>query len=261
MESVTKTYIINVRRFEDEAVFCKALETVSPYRRQKIALLKNEKDKNRSLGAAAAFNAALKEYGLDERMMEYDIGKQGKPYLRYNPELYFSLSHSGDYAICSIGGKEVGNDIERVRSGREQVAKRFFAKEELDWIHRAESADEIESRIFRIWTMKESFLKVTGRGMSLPLNEFAVMVEEGLENQSFLEAAEMQQSSSALDMLPCSVMEDSVDISIRQNVNDKTYYIKEYAMPDAFGEDERYKISVCSESMNFAPELSFCNLG
>ena len=39
-------------------------------------------------------------------------------------------------------------------------------------------AEETTQRLFRIWTMKESFLKVTGRGMSLPLNDFSVVVEE-----------------------------------------------------------------------------------
>lgn len=252
-ESAIKTYIINIKQFEDEAVFSNAVEGISPYRRQKIALLKNDKDKRRSLGAAVALDAALKGCGLEERVMEYDLGEQGKPYFRYNPELHFSLSHSGDYAICSIGGGEVGNDIERVRSGREKVANRFFAKEELDWIYRAGPADELEERIFRIWTMKESFLKVTGYGMSLPLNEFAVIIEDGVE--SFSKELEMHLASSRFEMPARGVMEENASINIRQNVNDKTYYMKEYDMPEVFGESERYKISVCSEAGDFAPEL------
>lgn len=225
MDSVIKTYIINTRQYEDEAAFNTASESVSPYRRQKIALLKNMKDKLRSLAAAIALNTALKEYGLEERTMEYDVGKQGKPYFRYNPDIHFSLSHSGDYAICSIGSHETGNDIELIKSGRERVAQRFFATEELDWIYETQDPRERDNRIFRIWTMKESFLKVTGRGMSLPLKDFAIIIS------------------------------DDGDNGIRQNINDITYCIKEYTMPEALAKSGEYKIAVCSEAGTFAPEL------
>ena len=234
MDDIVKTYIISKKQFDEEYEYEKAVNSISAYRRQKIDKLKNAEDKKRSLAAAIALNAALKEYGLEERSMEYELGKQGKPYFRNQPEIHFSISHSGDYAICSIGSHEIGNDIERVRSGREKVAQRFFAKEELDWIYDAESSDtskrsdisaERDDKIFRIWTMKESFLKVTGLGMSLPLNEFAIVVA------------------------------DNGCIHIRQDINDKTYHIKEYIMTDVLNEGEDYKISVCSETPVFAVQL------
>ena len=228
MDHEIKTYIVNTKQFEDESVYKKSFDFVSAFRQQKITHLKNVEEKKRSLAAAIALNAALKEYDLEERMMKYALGNQGKPYFRDHPEIHFSLSHSGDYAVCSIGAHEVGNDIERVRSGREKVAQRFFAKEELDWIYDSELSDESndrDSKIFRIWTMKESFLKVTGRGMSLPLNDFAILISE------------------------------NEYIKIRQNINDKTYYIKEYIMPYDFNESDNYKISVCSEAMDFSETL------
>ena len=221
-----KTFIMDVRQLESESAFDKALQAVSPYRRQKIALLKHKKDKNRSLGAALSLNAALRDYELEERSMEYDLEKQGKPVFRYYPEIHFSLSHSGDFAICSIGDVESGSDIEWVRSGKTHLAERFFAEEELAWIRKADSAGEQEDRMFRIWTMKESFLKVTGLGMSLPLKDFAV------------------------------VMEDADTIFLRHHVNEKIYFMKEYTMPEYNTEDIRYKVSVCSESPDFTPDLT-----
>ena len=112
-----------------------------------------------------------------------------------------------------------------MRSGKARLAERFFAEEELAWIRKEDSAGEQEDRMFRIWTMKESFLKVTGFGMSLPLKEFAIVIE------------------------------DEGAISLRHNVNEKTYFMKEYSMPECSAEDTRYKVSVCSESPDFAPEL------
>lgn len=219
--NMIKTYIINIKQLEDEALFQRMLEYTSPYRRQKIALLKNDSDKRRSLGAAVALDKALGGYGLEERAMEYELGSHGKPLLRFHPEIHFSLSHSKDYAICSIGSEDIGNDIEWVRSGKDNVVKRFFAAEELAWIKNAADSKERDERMFRVWTMKESFLKVTGFGMSLPLKDFAV------------------------------VMEENGNIKLRQSVDDKKYYMKEYAMPPIFNEQEEYKIAVCSPDPDF----------
>lgn len=221
-----QTYIMDVRQLENGNAFREALNIISPYRRQKIAILKHEKDKNRSLGAALLLDTALKTYGLEERSMEYNLEKQGKPVFRYYPEIHFSLSHSGNYAICSVGREEIGSDIEWVRSGKERLAQRFFAVEELAWIQRAVSDKEREERIFRIWTMKESFLKVTGVGMSLPLKDFTIMIT------------------------------DDGKISLKQHVDEKIYFIKEYAMPEHNIEDVDYKISICSESPDFTPDLT-----
>ena len=206
------TYYIDISQFENETLFHEKLYVLSPYRQQKIALLKHEKDKNRSLGAGIALDHALETYGLKERGIEYEFGEWGKPSLKYHPNIHFSLSHSGDYAICSIGDKAIGNDIEVIKQGRLKVADRFFAKEELDWMYAVQDEEKITQRMFRIWTMKESFLKATGKGISLPLNAFAVVMDE--ENNK---------------------------IRVKHNYNAKFYHMKEYT--DIAG----YRVAVCCE--------------
>lgn len=206
------TYYIDVTQFENETLFQEKLKLLSPYRQQKIALLKHAKDKNRSLGAGIALDHALEPYGLREKSVEYEFGEWGKPSLKYQPNIHFSLSHSGDYAICSIGGRAMGNDIEQIKPGRLKVADRFFAKEELDWMYAAESGEETTRRMFRIWTMKEGFLKATGKGISLSLGDFAVTVDEAADK-----------------------------IHVKHSFNAKYYYMKEYF------EIENYCVAVCCE--------------
>jgi len=172
------TYYTDVRCLENDTLFREKLNSLSPYRQQKIALLRNRKDKNRSLGAGLLLDHGLAVYGLQERSVEYEIGEWGKPTLKYHSELCFSLSHSGDYAICTLGDRPVGNDIERVRDGRLKVADRYFAREELAWLYATPREEEKTLRMFRIWTMKESFLKAIGRGMSLSLGDFAIRMDE-----------------------------------------------------------------------------------
>ena len=172
------TYYADIRCLENETLFREKVKQLSPYRQQKIAILRNDRDRNRSLGAGLLLDHGLAVYGLQERSVEYDIGQWGKPALKYHPEICFSLSHSGDYAICTIGDRPVGNDIEHVREGRLKVANRFFAEEELAWLYEAETEEERTGRMFRLWTMKESFLKVIGRGMSLSLKDFVIRMDE-----------------------------------------------------------------------------------
>lgn len=206
------TYYIDVTQYENETLFQETLQLLSPYRQQKIAILKHEKDKARSLGAGAALDHALETYGLKERSIEYEFGEWGKPFLKYHPNIYFSLSHSGDYAICSIGDRPMGNDIERIKPGRLKVADRFFAKEELDWMYAVQDEEEVTRRMFRIWTMKESFLKATGKGISLPLGDFSVLMDE--ENDK---------------------------IRVKHTFNAKYYHMKEY------DEIPGYRVAVCCE--------------
>lgn len=206
------TYYINVAQFEDEALFRDKLKLLSPYRQQKIAILKHDKDKNRSLGAGIALDHALETYGLREKSIEYEFGEWGKPFLKYHPNIHFSLSHSGDYAICSIGDKAMGNDIELIKPGRLKVADRFFAREELVWMYAAQNEAGITDRMFRIWTMKESFLKATGKGISLPLGNFSVIVDE-----------------------------EKNKIHVKHTFNAKYYYMKEYSELDG------YCVAVCCE--------------
>ena len=206
------TYYIDVTQFEDERLFREKLNLLSPYRQQKVAILKHEKDRLRSLGAGIALDHALETYGLREKSAVYEFGEWGKPALKYQPDIHFSLSHSGDYAVCSIGDRPMGSDIETVRPGRLKVADRFFAEEELRWMYSAEEEAEVTERMFRIWTMKESFVKATGRGISVPFGDFAVLVDE-----------------------------ESGRIRVKHHCNAKFYHMKEY------GELAGYRVAVCLE--------------
>ena len=106
----------------------------------------------------------------------------------------------------------MGNDIELIKNGRLKVADRFFAKEELEWMYAVQDEEEITGRMFRIWTMKESFLKVTGRGMALSLRDFAICMDEERNR-----------------------------IRVKHTVDAKYYHMKEYQ--DIAG----YRVSVCCQ--------------
>lgn len=169
-------YIADTDVLEDRELFEKKLLLISPERRAALAKLRFDKDRRLSLGAGLLFNKALAGFGIDAAKACIVRGEHGKPNLKEYPEVFFNLSHSESRAMCVVSDCEAGCDVERITGSRIRVAERFFTAEEQNYIN-AGSAGE-EERFFRIWTLKESFIKATGGGLSVPLNSFTVRVSE-----------------------------------------------------------------------------------
>lgn len=85
----------------------------------------------------------------------------GKPYFP-DGSLAFSLSHTGTAALCAVSDQTVGADAETVRPVRPGLPERVLCSEELDWL--ARQADR-ETAFFTLWTGKEAWVKLTGRGL------------------------------------------------------------------------------------------------
>ncbi len=80
------------------------------------------------------------------------------------PEI--SLSHSGSWAAVSIGPVPHGVDVEVPRDGVPlmNLAERWFLPDEAEVIRKAPE-EERTRQFLRLWTVKESFLKMTGEGL------------------------------------------------------------------------------------------------
>ena len=102
---------------------------------------------------------------------EADIlyNEYGKPYAE-TEGVFFSLSHSGNYALLTADGVSVGCDIEKNAPYSRGVAERVFTAGELAWMN--ESPD---SRFYELWTLKESVIKLDGRGLQVDLRSFSVL--------------------------------------------------------------------------------------
>ena len=145
------------------------LPLVSQDRRNTSLKYRFDDDKKRSLLAHILLSHAVMEAGYDIAIpVEPITDENGKPHLFHNNgEIHFSLSHSGQYAVCAIADSPIGVDIEQIRENRPEIAERFFNSAELKYINDAES-------FYRIWTLKEGYMKAVGLGMKLPLDSFIV---------------------------------------------------------------------------------------
>ena len=102
-----------------------------------------------------------REYGAESAPL-FDILSHGKPVLRGCPDLHFSLSHSGNAVLCALDQHPVGADIEMIRRRPEHLLSVFSDRERIS----IEQAASPELCFTRLWTRKESYLKLTGEGLT-----------------------------------------------------------------------------------------------
>jgi 4'-phosphopantetheinyl transferase len=97
------------------------------------------------------------------------------------PRLRFNLSHTDGMAVCAVAlDVDVGADVEfSERPGQTvELAESFFAPDEVAALE-ALPAEHRRERFFELWTLKESYIKARGAGLSLPLDQFAFHLEPG----------------------------------------------------------------------------------
>ncbi len=139
---------------------------LSPGRRAKLAILKTEADRCRCRSAGAALDAALRTVGLREQDASIAYGEHGKPYLAEHPQWHFSLSHSGEWAVCVLSDAPVGVDVEQLRPiEAAALAKRWLPASQAETVKNSPIAEQTE-RFFWQWTRRESLLKAQGVGLS-----------------------------------------------------------------------------------------------
>ena len=100
----------------------------------------------------------LEQYQISQP--KFILGPHGKPYLEDGP--HFNISHTRGVVAVAIGEKNMGLDIESVRSFHQQVPKRIMSRAEYDWFV---GRGELKRDFFALWTLKESYFKYLGTGL------------------------------------------------------------------------------------------------
>ncbi|MDP4153588.1 MAG: 4'-phosphopantetheinyl transferase superfamily protein [Bacillota bacterium] len=121
-------------------------------------------------GEALARHALFEKYKIPTDT-EFLYSDNGKPYLDCDD--YFNISHSGELAVCAVGDKKVGIDVERLRTADMALARRFFCESEIKYLDRLDGTEK-NSEFTRIWTMKESYVKCSGMSIGSMLSKVAV---------------------------------------------------------------------------------------
>lgn len=155
-----RTGLLDVTFLENKEVFEEHYRKIPDFRKNKVNKIRTVNGKTLSMGVWILFQQMKEEYGIDEQAT-------------------YNFSHSGRYALCSLADREnvdveVGCDVERIAKLRLEVAKRFFCEAENKFVQTKKTEEEQVEAFYRMWVLKESFIKATREGMGMDLRSFEV---------------------------------------------------------------------------------------
>jgi len=165
-------YYMNVAKLDCN----KILGSLSKERIKKSKRYVHQKDQYLSLGVEILLNHALGEIGIFDPL--FDVDQYGKPYLKNYSDVFFNLSHSEEYVACAVSNSPVGVDIEHIQDIDLNVAKNYFYGSEYQYI--INNRDK-KKAFFKLWVLKESYMKMTGLGFRLALDEFCIEINDKIK--------------------------------------------------------------------------------
>lgn len=171
-----RLYYGHIKLVKNQQVFDKWLKKMDSKRREKVLQCKNEADRQRSLLAGI--------------LLQFGVGND-----RERKQIFYSISHSGDYVICVLSDRKVGIDIENkfrsifAENKEEQmnkIAKRCFTMgEEIEYF--STEGEEKVDVLLRFWTRKESYSKAVGKGLGMDFSSIDTQKMDDLFWSDWLE--------------------------------------------------------------------------
>lgn len=145
----------------------------SHLRRQKLDTITDEDARKQSAAAELAYLAAVvisERAGIidgaaAERCLMYAYDEKGKP---HTESAYIGISHTKGACAAFVSNAPAGIDIERIRRVDERIAERILSESEYA---RYKSTSDGSEYLIKAWSLKESYLKLTGEGIGGAMNK------------------------------------------------------------------------------------------
>ena len=175
--------IWNIRDFDADA-YDTMYAAASPERQERADRFRFPDDRMRCLCAQSLARRMLAiASGVSPEQITFTYGERGKP--EANLPFYFNLSHSGDFVLCAVSEKPIGVDIEQIKPFRAGLITRWCSQGEAEFIRGSHHAlkdsvtdPEVCARFYRVWTAKEAYAKMTGKGISTDLTQICYVPEK-----------------------------------------------------------------------------------
>jgi 4'-phosphopantetheinyl transferase len=162
-----------------------AMTLLSDAERVRCAAFYFEKHRTEYALSHAILRLVLSEYApVKPEEWYFSFGEWGKPEIAgpaVDPPLWFNLSHTEGFVACVAGRvRQLGVDVENVNRMTSciEIARHSFAAAEYDYLKNLPPALQHEA-FFRIWTLKEAYIKAEGKGLSIPLDSFHFRLSTG----------------------------------------------------------------------------------
>jgi 4'-phosphopantetheinyl transferase len=162
----------------DEATREACARILSEDERARWQAFRFEKHRREYLSCRALVRFALAQYyPLAPHAWRFQFNAFGKPSLDPECGLRFNLSKCPGLVVCLVAqGVEVGVDLEPLERAEEisRLGKDVFSPLELAQLDALKGSEKAD-RALSLWTLKESYLKARGTGLSLPLNKLSFL--------------------------------------------------------------------------------------
>ncbi|MDY4362316.1 4'-phosphopantetheinyl transferase superfamily protein [Lactococcus lactis subsp. lactis] len=164
--STIKVYYIDLRHFtqQDDSYL---EDKLSNEKWKKIQHYRRYADKKRSIYSEMLIKYVVYKIKGHDVEIEFEENSYGKPKVK-GLNWDYNVSHSGNYVILAISNEKIGIDIQKKFEIDLGVLK-FFHKSEQKMVQ------EDPSLFFTFWTLKESYLKYLGVGLSKELDSFSII--------------------------------------------------------------------------------------
>ncbi len=186
-ENMVRIYTACTDSLKNPVLYQQVMDLLPPARRAAADRMKVDSGKRLSAGAGLLLMAALADYIRGDmgsfaafQKISFETREEGKPFLVEYPDVHFNLSHSGNRVMCAVGPVEVGCDVEIINPSHVKSVIRCFAESEQILASRS------DKNFFRLWTLKESIIKLSGKGLVIPLRSFEVSLDPLSVRQDFL---------------------------------------------------------------------------
>jgi 4'-phosphopantetheinyl transferase len=144
-----------------------------------------ERDRHRYLVTRAMQRTVLSRYvDIAPSAWRFTVNDYGRPSIAAEHAgargIEFNLSHTDGLVVMAVTRERaIGVDVENVRTREAdiEIADRYFAHEEVLALHLLPDEKQ-KQRFFEYWTLKESYIKARGMGLSISLERFAFSLED-----------------------------------------------------------------------------------
>lgn len=160
--SFVKLFYTDASKYYDPVKLAWYIGRVDTERRERIERAKNPETKAGLLVSGLIVPKTLKTvFGRDDFVLEKD--EWGKPYVANADGIYFNIARAGKFVACAVSDIPVGVDIEEIsaQEGFINIADTFFSVMERNAIMMSPSPEEA---FCRLWTLRESYVKMCGTG-------------------------------------------------------------------------------------------------
>jgi len=155
-----------------------------PEEQEKHRRFRFPKHRHQYLVTRALARTMLSRYtGIEPALLHFHNNRYGRPELmlsKEHPAVRFNLSHTDGLIACAVVlNRDIGVDAEDMKRRVVSLglADRFFSEKEVHDLQQLPE-DKRRDRFYDYWTLKESYIKARGKGLSISLAQFTFHISD-----------------------------------------------------------------------------------